>query len=80
MDDRTLLRAVLAVAALSLVLNLYTLNEVRQQPAASGSPANRLSCEDMCEVMFDCGNEPPDAFDACFEELNNCLRDCMPQR
>lgn len=63
LDDRSLLHIVMMLTVLSMVLNAYTLSEVRQQPVSSGPPANslvdcqatcheqRAECEETCEEV-----------------------------
>ena len=59
MDDRNLLHAVLALCAISLIVNVMVLQEMKGTPVASGDPAappenfgEGSGCNAICDDMF----------------------------
>ena len=85
MDDRTLLRAVLFIAVLSLALNIYTLYEVRSQEQQTAAPANLIGLGNPCgqntvglclERCMEGTHSPPKSYD---EMKTHCKDLCYNQ-
>lgn len=72
MDDQTLLRAVLVIAAVSLLINVYTLNEVRSSGTVEGAPANynQAYCFSLCSEFCE------DFASTSWEKMHECKLDC----